>query len=328
MKSFIVLLSIISFELMSGLANVSANNLSRYMEGGLLWEISGNGLEHNSYLLGTMHNVGQSYLDSIIGFKEIFHSVKQIAIEYDVLTEDSISKTSKKKVPSTYSFMPSDITYEMLYNCEDYYFVDSILRKGNPVYFRYKPLFWYSFFYSMLAYKKIRKREIGMDRYISIMGSQSNKKLYFMESLEDVIRRQNYLDSLRYSAVDLRLQASALKMILQTPDSISNFNNVMEHLYKEQKWSSILVLDSINKQVLTNFKSENADKGKQKITDYWESTLTILGVNRNEKWMYTILPMIRRNSSLIAVGVMHLVGNEGLIARLREQGYKVEPVKK
>ena len=39
-------------------------------ENSLLWRISGNGLQHDSYLLGTMHNVGRTFLDSISGFRK------------------------------------------------------------------------------------------------------------------------------------------------------------------------------------------------------------------------------------------------------------------
>ena len=37
--------------------------------------------------------------------------------------------------------------------------------------------------------------------------------------------------------------------------------------------------------------------------------------------------MINKESSLIAVGVMHLIGSDGLIAKLRKLGYIVEPIR-
>ena len=39
------------------------------LEDALLWEISGNGLQKSSYLLGTMHTVGYSFLDAIPGLQ-------------------------------------------------------------------------------------------------------------------------------------------------------------------------------------------------------------------------------------------------------------------
>ena len=58
-----------------------------------------------------------------------------------------------------------------------------------------------------------------------------------------------------------------------------------------------------------------------------EHFIEILGSRRNEEWMKNILPMIHEDSSLIAVGVGHLIGVNGLIAKLRDLGYSVEPMR-
>ena len=48
---------------------------------------------------------------------------------------------------------------------------------------------------------------------------------------------------------------------------------------------------------------------------------------RNEKWMDVLPVMMSEKPSFIAVGCLHLVGEDGLINRLRNAGYKVEAVK-
>ncbi len=59
----------------------------------------------------------------------------------------------------------------------------------------------------------------------------------------------------------------------------------------------------------------------------WYSATRVLIATRNEEWMSNIIPMIHEDSSLIAVGAVHLIGPDGLIAKLRDRGYKVEPIK-
>ena len=44
----------------------------------LLWKISGNGLEHPSYLLGTHHVAPLSVKDSIAGMKEALEATSQV----------------------------------------------------------------------------------------------------------------------------------------------------------------------------------------------------------------------------------------------------------
>ena len=328
MKHFIASISLLFFGGISYIAGFGPNNLSQDdMDGGLFWKISGNGLQHNSYLLGTMHTVGGSFLDSIPCFRKIFLSVKQVAVECDLFSEDSIIRASKNRVYSAYSCMPQDTTYEMLYNRDDYHFVDSILRKGNPAYFRYKPLFWHSLFGTIQASQKNRKKETSMDRFILLIGYQNNKKIHFMETLKEIDKRATYLDSIRYSLINLQQQANALCAMLRAPDSISIYSNMVEKLYKEKKLSSILAIDSVNKQSIKFLRSDKMDGKKQNTADFLEIFYTILGPVRNEKWMDTLLPMIKEESSLIAVGAMHLVGKNGLINKLRKLGYTVEPVK-
>lgn len=52
-----------------------------------------------------------------------------------------------------------------------------------------------------------------------------------------------------------------------------------------------------------------------------------LVVRRNHKMAERISPIIKSQSSFIAVGAGHLAGDEGLIALLRQQGYQIEPVR-
>lgn len=291
-------------------------------ENSLLWKISGNDLQHDSYLLGTMHSVGRTFLDSISGFRKAFKAAKQIAIECDAYALDN------QKAPlAQYVYMPQGTTYATLYNDSDFQFVDSILRKGNPQYFKFKPVFWCSFFSSMMAYQNIRGKEMDMDRFIHLIGEQNYKKTYFMETLEEVNERTTYLDSLRYS-INLQYQAATLKTILQCPKDISASMNLVAQLYKEQKMNGVVAIDSLNRESM-NFSALGniQDETKQYLEKLQKHYFEVLGVVRNEKWMKNIIPMIHKDSSLIAVGAAHLIGINGLIAKLRNRGYNVEPIK-
>ena len=50
--------------------------------------------------------------------------------------------------------------------------------------------------------------------------------------------------------------------------------------------------------------------------------------NRNQEWVKTIPQLIHQKSCFIAVGALHLPGENGLIELLKKAGYKVKPVKK
>ena len=52
-----------------------------------------------------------------------------------------------------------------------------------------------------------------------------------------------------------------------------------------------------------------------------------LNKDRNEKWLVQLPAIMAENASFIAVGAMHLPGDDGLIKGLRYQGYRVEAVR-
>ena len=53
----------------------------------------------------------------------------------------------------------------------------------------------------------------------------------------------------------------------------------------------------------------------------------MLNSDRNRKWLDQLPSIMEEKSSFIAVGCLHLPGDDGLIEGLRKQGYSVEAVK-
>ena len=47
---------------------------------------------------------------------------------------------------------------------------------------------------------------------------------------------------------------------------------------------------------------------------------------KNDLWMKKILYAIKKQPTLVSVGALHLIGENGLINQLRQYGYTVEPV--
>jgi uncharacterized protein YbaP (TraB family) len=52
----------------------------------------------------------------------------------------------------------------------------------------------------------------------------------------------------------------------------------------------------------------------------------VLVKTRNEDWMRKLPPLLEADNCFIAVGMMHLFNQCGLIQRLRAIGYSVEPM--
>ena len=110
-----------------------------------------------------------------------------------------------------------------------------------------------------------------------------------------------------------------LQNTLRHPNSTRSFVNQMKKYYFKQALTQ-LSIDSLTKQL-------KLEDTPQIIRDYFKYMNDVLIVTRNEEWMSNIIPMIHEDCSLIAVGALHLIGPDGLIAKLRDRGYKVEPMR-
>ncbi len=47
---------------------------------------------------------------------------------------------------------------------------------------------------------------------------------------------------------------------------------------------------------------------------------------RNKRMLENSLPHIEKGGAFIAVGAMHLIGRDGLVAELKARGYALKPV--
>ena len=105
----------------------------------------------------------------------------------------------------------------------------------------------------------------------------------------------------------LKEQAAALLELIKNEDEVLRFRTDVELYYKQYNLDFMATIN------------EDMKKNSPKIYDMFLN-------NRNDMWVKKIPEILKSGSSLIAVGVRHLVGKDGLIALLRKEGYTVEPV--
>lgn len=91
-----------------------------------------------------------------------------------------------------------------------------------------------------------------------------------------------------------------------------DFRVILNRLYKQ---GNIDGLYQLNKKSNTNWGI--SDEENAKMVD-----------NRNMEWAKQLPELMKSNTCFIAVGALHLPGENGLINLLRKEGYKVKPVVK
>jgi uncharacterized protein YbaP (TraB family) len=296
--------TVLFFMLMITTCSVYAQT-GAYKSGSLLWKISGKDLSKPSYLLGTFHLKSGEYFDSIPGARTALQSCEQVVGEVDMSNMLSMQMQMQQVM-----MMPSDTTYNMLYSDEDYQLVSEKIASltggaGLNQLGRMKPAA-IQLTVIVLAYMKYFPNVNPMDILDSRIQSEATKEQKPVLGLETVDDQIHAL----FGIMNLQRQADVLLCSMKNLDE--NLNLIPDQI------------NAYNQGDLNKLYLQIEESG-----DFCPSTpeeIDALNKNRNNAWMEKLPQIMKEKSSFIAVGALHLAGEEGLLNLLEKSGYKVEPV--
>lgn len=260
----------------------------------LLWQVSGNGLKHSSFLFGTFHLMCKEDIHFSTQLKEAVKASDEMYMELDM--DDPSTLLSSM----LYMNMKDGKKLSDFYTPEEYkklqtYFTDSL---GLPMMLlqRTKP-----YFLVALLYPKMMNcaSPAGVEEELLKIAKEDKKEI---KGLETVQFQASVFDSIPYG-----WQA---KELMKNIDSFSEYKkefDEMIHLYKNQQ------LDSMQNLLA------KSEFGSEKYDD-------LLVNNRNKKWVKELNEIMKKESVFVAVGAGHLTGKYGLISLLKKEGYRVEPL--
>ena len=299
MKTKIVILAL---TLLSTI-NVVFCQTSAGKSGALLWKISGNDLDKPSYVLGTLHLKPAEFLDSIPGARAALLSAEQVIGELTLNDMGSMQLQVQQAM-----MMPPDTTYQMLYSEEDYQFINEQLIASIGAGFDQLKMLMpagVNMVYTMLMYQRyfpnVNPANI-IDIAVQSIAAENNKPILGLETVDKQIHA--------LFGTSLKRQAEVLLCSLKNQEyEISQIESVIEYYnrFDLDKLYEIMIAD------------DSPCPSSQKETDK-------LNKDRNDSWMKILPSMIKEKSSFIAVGTLHLAGEEGLLNQLEQLGYKVEAV--
>lgn len=321
---------------------------------GLLWKISGNGLTQPSYLFGTWHGDtelrNQSFLDSVPGFHASFRSVKQFMCENTAGVVPQAPDSSLNKLRAL-MIMPKDTTYSDLLDKSQQSILDTFLLKtlketSSKMELRPGVL---AFILCQIAVEDTVKSRIRQK--VKILESSTRlpdsvvmarrEQLYSDNDIMDyaLLKKAKAkglelvgLDNLiGYQPTDLFTCEASLK---EQADSLVQCiaRSVFEHWVDSTNFKTGALRNAYREQNIHKVKYEKQQqldeivkmdsRHRIKMNEMMQSMLT----DRNKDWMKHIPRYIKSKSTFIAVGAVHLSGEEGLIQLLRNAGYTVEPM--
>ena len=145
--------------------------------------------------------------------------------------------------------------------------------------------------------------EKGMDQYLMQRAAAANKPTAGLESID------LQLQVLDASPMDE--QIVSLKEFLDKPLEMPGMLGDVHSAWRD---GDVARLDKLTRD-------EMREKTPQ--------TYRMVNVERNQAWLPQIQAMLdnaKKGDNLVVVGALHLLGDDGIVGKLREKGYKVERV--
>ncbi|MEP7372809.1 MAG: TraB/GumN family protein [Chitinophagaceae bacterium] len=278
---------------------ISALAQKNNAENTLLWKISGNGLKKPSYLFGTIHMLCED--DAVLSdsLKNVIRNVQEVYFEVDLDNMfEMLGVMSKMK-------MKGDTTLQDLLSETDYKKVKNYFETKESM----LPFSMLETYKPMLAASTLQ--EGGMPCETTAMMEQ-----VIMQEAKQYSKPIKGLESMGY-------QASVLDNIpykLQAEQLVSYIDNANKGNGEDKELTEMM--NAYRSQDLKKLE-EMLMKSDPSISNYTD----ILLYNRNENWIEKLKKLLPEKSILVAVGAGHLPGKKGCINLLRNEGFKVTPVK-
>ena len=284
-----------------------------------LFRVSGNGLKEPSYILGTIHTLPSSVkIDSIPEYVEAEAKCRQLYAEADTGVTQVIADALTDVKESI--FLPEGKTIGDLLTPEQFdllkTWVKKVLNKNLSPRNNLKPINYLLFFNNAIeneAMKKYYGDNEGFTKIDMDCIDRAVKRGMTLGHLDDYARVEKMPDRLG-SSMDIDAQVDSLVSFLNNYDKI--------HQQTMDAWK--ILSEMMDYWMKGDYNSFASMEGWDKIV----ATPSVDIVSRNEKWLPLMKAAMSKAPTMFVVGVGHLVEKEGVIAKLREAGYKVKQVKR
>lgn len=259
----------------------------------ILWKVTDTINNKTSFVIGTFHQFGNSFVDSIPEIKESLYN-SEMAIFESIDNIDNTRKMIDRREPS--------LEIEKRLKKKDLKKLKEIAEDWKVDLYKLKPLeiHWklrQEFQRVICKTTKPTDQFDHFDNYLIHLAKEKNIELFGLET-----------DS---------LQLNLIERENNNPDWKKERKNI-------SAWINQMTTNQPN---MNNCKL--ADKYRNLDIDYEfekECETDILILQRNNDWMKIIPNLLRTKNTFIAVGYFHLRKKCGILEQLKIEGFKIEPI--
>ena len=271
----------------------------------VFFKVEGNGLTSPSYLFGTHHLAPVSKIEEF-GASGAFTSAEYVVGEID-MTQDQMQLSAAMQ---PYMIAPTDSTISKVISPEIYDKISGEFEKWAPMpgmklnmLDMLKPMAVTSMVTVGMVAKDMPdyNPQEQLDTWFQTQGKASNKTIIPLETPE-------FQAKMLFCTTPIAYQAEALVEMLSDPEKSMSQVKALNEAYNRQDLGAMIKL------------SEDEDSHPE--------FMTALLDRRNADWLTKLPDIMKKGSSFVAVGALHLAGDKGIVEGLRKLGYKVTPAGK
>jgi len=283
------LLAVVLFFLLAAITHADTDRSH-----GLLWEISKTG-QVPSHLFGTIHSEDPEVVDLPAPVRQVFDAANSVVLE--MLMDNEAMMYSSTAMLMLDGRSLSDVLGMPLYK----QVAEAIASRGIPelVLNRMKP-------WAVAVTLSTPVLETGqvLDLVLYQDALQQLKAVYGLET----IREQLDL----FDAMPESDQVTLLKDAIDNLPELDAMNADLLAVYKQRDLDGLLAINETSMQT-----------GDQRLAKDFQQRVII---DRNHRMAERMQPYLQQGKAFVAVGALHLPGEEGLLNLLEQQGYTVRRV--
>jgi uncharacterized protein len=277
------------------LSGLKASGQQPSVENSLFWEVNGNGLAESSFLFGSFHLLGSEYVDSLNNVLLKFDSCKTFAGE--------IIFDSTQMFKMVAASVMKDSTLDQLLLPEWYHETEEWLKELSSynslsIFNNINPVVIQLFLVNFLQQDLYGVSQTPMDLHLQSRAQNSGKKIVGLETFDEQLKAL-------FGSLSYKRQAEILVDYVRQKELAKEDLIRLNILYRQQSLSAL--------------ESLTLDK-------YTPEEKKMILADRNLNWMKIVPTLFHEQSTFVAVGAMHLTGEDGLVNQLRKAGYFVTPI--
>lgn len=292
-----------SYETMTKEAEATINGAAR------LWKIERAGAAP-SYLFGTMHLTDLRVVDLTTEAKSAFDSASTVVIESTEVLDSKVAAAALLSRPDLMMFTDGKSLESYLEPAQALTLEKGLSARGIKLDAVNKMKPWLvAGMVSLPACEANRKKEGApfLDIKLAQEAQTNGKKLVGLETIAE------QLDAMASLPMELHVKGLL--------DSLS-FGNKLEDVLETM---IVLYTDGRIGAIVPFLKAVSGKKGTDQSYSKLEQAMIVA---RNRTMQSRALPLLENGSAFIAVGALHLPGNNGLVELFRQQGFVVTAISK